>query len=243
MLQHPIKLSTLLQDYVTGLCSCGDLNVSISVTSCTDSRAVYSIQLTGIMATEGALWLITKVENLTDGLNLTMVVLHLQEQLSSLESNCTDADDDQVHSHIVGVVTALSVMIILLVILLLVLVFFLNSVICPRYGKTIASYFTVILTYASFILYRKRPEVTKMPMTRNNNMAKTVNAPYYHSIATPCHYAISSYSQLQQCNMATIIPIRRSNSDSSLTCNEQVAVSTISEYQKKQHYNAAYHPK
>ena len=85
--------------------------------------------------------------------------------------------------------------------------------------------------------------MTKMPITRNNNMAKRVNAPCYHSVATPYHYAISSYSQLQHCNMTPVIPIRRSNSDSSLTCHEQVAVSTISEHQKQQQYNAAYHPK
>ena len=137
MLQHPIKLSTLLQDYVISICKCGELNVTINVSSCTDSRAVYSIQLTGIMATEGALSLITKVENLTDGLNLTMVVLQLQP--NSLESNCTDARDDQAHSHILDVMITLSVIIILLVILLLMLVLLLNFIMCLRYGKTITT--------------------------------------------------------------------------------------------------------
>ena len=93
------------------------------------------------MATEGALTLITKVENLRDGLNLTMVVLHLQEQPTSLESNCTDDHGDQAHSNILGAMTTLTViMTILLVILLLMLVLLLNSVVCLRYGETISTY-------------------------------------------------------------------------------------------------------
>ena len=101
---------------------------------------MYIIQLTGIMATKGALSLMIKVENLTNGLNLTMVVLHLQEQPNSLGSNCTDDHGDQAHSNILDVIITLSVIItILLVMLLLMLVFLPNSVMCLRYGKTIAT--------------------------------------------------------------------------------------------------------
>ena len=80
------------------------------------------------MATEGALTLITKIENLTNGLNLTMVVLHLQEQPTSLESNCTGVHGHQAHSHILDVITILSVIMTILRV---------NSNMYLRYGKTI----------------------------------------------------------------------------------------------------------
>ena len=121
LLQHPSELSTLLQEHVTNICSCGYITVTVTVTSCTDQTAMYSVQLTGVMATETALLLITNIQNLTEGLDLDIVTLFLQEDGTSSESNC----DDQkitVQSEIYIIIITLSVIIIVLLLLILLLI-------------------------------------------------------------------------------------------------------------------------
>ena len=59
-----MKLSTLLQEHITSICSCGDITVTVTVTCCTDNRAVYNIQITGAMTTKAALSLITSMVSL-----------------------------------------------------------------------------------------------------------------------------------------------------------------------------------
>ena len=90
LLKHPLQLSTLLQEYITNICSCGNITVTITVTSCTDQTVMYSIWLTGVMATEAALLMITNIQNLIEGLDLGIVTLFLQEDGTHLESNCDD---------------------------------------------------------------------------------------------------------------------------------------------------------
>ena len=87
MPQKLLQLSTLLQDYISDICSCGDISVAITVRSCTDQTAMYSVKLTGVMATEAALLLITKMQDLTEGLDLGIVVLFLKEQIHQSKSN------------------------------------------------------------------------------------------------------------------------------------------------------------
>lgn len=93
LLQHGLKLSSLLEEYITNLCNCGDIAVIINVTSCSDKTALYSIQLTGVMATEAAFLVITNIQNLTEGLDLGIVVLSLQEQKNTLELHCDDQNE------------------------------------------------------------------------------------------------------------------------------------------------------
>ena len=62
-LLQPLQLSTLLHEHVTNICSRGDITVTVTTTSCTDQTAVYNVQLTGVMATEAALLLITSLKN------------------------------------------------------------------------------------------------------------------------------------------------------------------------------------
>ena len=87
LLQHGLKLSSLLEEYITNLCNCGDIAVIINVTSCSNNTAQYSIQLTGVMATEAAFLMITNIQNLTEGLDLGIVILFLQKQGSTFESH------------------------------------------------------------------------------------------------------------------------------------------------------------
>ena len=93
LLQHGLKLSSLLEAYITNLCNCGDIAVIINVTSCSDKTALYSIQLTGVMATEAAFLVITNIQNLTEGLDLGIAVLFLQEQRNTFESHCDDQNE------------------------------------------------------------------------------------------------------------------------------------------------------
>ena len=69
----------LLQEYITNICSCAHITVNVTVTSCTDQTVMYSVRLTGTMATKAALSLITNMQNLTEGLNLGIVTLFLQK--------------------------------------------------------------------------------------------------------------------------------------------------------------------
>ena len=66
LLQHSLQLSTLLQEYITNICSCGHITVNVTVTSCTGQTVMYSVQLTGAMATKVALLLITIIQQLLD---------------------------------------------------------------------------------------------------------------------------------------------------------------------------------
>ena len=81
---------------------------------------MYSVQLTGVMATEAALLLITNIQNLTEGLDLGIVTLFLQEDDSSLESSCKD-EKITFQSEISITIIILSVIIIVLVLLILLL--------------------------------------------------------------------------------------------------------------------------
>ena len=120
LLQHPLQLSTLLQEYITNICSCGDITVTVTVTSCTNQTVMYSVWLTGVMATEAALLMITNIQNLIEGLDLGIVTLFLQEDGTHLESNC---DDQQiaVQSDMSTVIIILSVIIAMLLLILLLI--------------------------------------------------------------------------------------------------------------------------
>ena len=91
MPQKLLQLSSLLQDYISDICSCGDITVTITVRRCTDQTAMYSVQLTGVMATEAALLLITKMQDFTEGLDLGIAVLFLKEQIHHSKSNQNNA--------------------------------------------------------------------------------------------------------------------------------------------------------
>ena len=118
--QHSLNLSTLLQEYITNTCSCGHITVTVIVTSCTDNRAVYTIQLNGVMATEAALLLITDMDGLIEeGLDLGIAVLYLEEHDNSLESNC---EDHKTPLGLLAVIATLSTIIAMLLILLLICV-------------------------------------------------------------------------------------------------------------------------
>ena len=84
------RLSALLQEYITSICNCSDITVTVIVTSCSDKEAVYMVHIIGIMAVDAALSLITNMEGLTEGLDLGIAVLYLQEQTNRLESNGDD---------------------------------------------------------------------------------------------------------------------------------------------------------
>ena len=82
---------------------------------------MYSVQLTGVLATEAALLHITNIQNLTEGLDLGIVTLFFQEDGTNSESNC----DDQkitVQSEISIIIITLSVIIIALLLLILLLI-------------------------------------------------------------------------------------------------------------------------
>ena len=126
LLQHPLQLSTLLQDYITTICSCNDITVVVIVTSCTDKTAMYNVWLTGVMATEAALVLITSIQNMTEGLNLGIVTLFLQEDGTCSELNC-DNQKIAVQPEMSPVITTLSVITaMLLLILILIAVVYLR---------------------------------------------------------------------------------------------------------------------
>ena len=120
-LQHRMKLSSLLEQYITNICNCGDIIVTTDVTSCIDNRAVYNIQLTGVMATDAALLLVTSMQNLTEGLDLGIVILFLQEQGNSLESHCND-QSKEFPLGILGNIAVLTVIITIMMIFVLIFV-------------------------------------------------------------------------------------------------------------------------
>ena len=71
------------------------------------------------MATEAALLLVTNMQNLTEGLDLGIVVLFLQEQDNSLESHCNDQSNAS-PSGIFGIIAVLTVIITIMVIFVLI---------------------------------------------------------------------------------------------------------------------------
>ena len=123
LLQHGIKLSSLLEQHITNICNCGDIIITTDVTSCTDNSVVYNIYLTGIMATDAALLLVTSMQNLTEGLDVGIVVLFLQKQGKNFESHCNDENDD-IPSEIFGVIGVLTAIITMLLIFALISVIY-----------------------------------------------------------------------------------------------------------------------
>ena len=71
------------------------------------------------MATEAALLLVTNMQNLTEGLDLGIVVLFLQEQGNSLELHCSD-QSNAFPSGIFGVIAVLTVIITITLIFVLI---------------------------------------------------------------------------------------------------------------------------
>ena len=124
-LLQPLELSTLLQEHITSICSCGDITVTVTTTSCTGQTAMYSVQLTGVMATEAALLLFTNMQNLTEGLNLGIVTLFSQEDDTNSESN-RDDKKISVQPEILAAFVTLSVFIATLLLLLLISVIYLR---------------------------------------------------------------------------------------------------------------------
>ena len=82
---------------------------------------MYSVRLTGVMVAEAALLLITSVQNLTEGLDLGIVTLFLQEDGTSSESNC-DNQKMAVQSEISTAIITLSVIIVVLLLFILLLI-------------------------------------------------------------------------------------------------------------------------
>ena len=121
-----MKLSTLLQQHITSVCTCGDISVTVMVTSCVENTAMYNIKLTGITATEAALSLIMNMEGLKEGLDLGIVVLFLEEQgnFSQLPiANCNDQNKD-ISPEISAVIGSLSVILAMILILAIFLLIF-----------------------------------------------------------------------------------------------------------------------
>ena len=114
LLQHPSELSILLQEHVTNICSCGNITVTVTVTNCTDQTTMYTIRLTGVMATEAALLLITNIQNLTEGLDLGIVTLFLQEQTNNSKFN----QNEPVQSKTLAITVILGVAVMLAVLLM-----------------------------------------------------------------------------------------------------------------------------
>ena len=114
------RLSTLLQEYITSISNCSDITVTVIVISCSDKEAVYRVHINGIMAVDAALSLITNIESLTEGLDLGIAVLYLQEQTDRLESNCDDQKKSN-QSEIWVVIAATIIIAIMILTLLLIL--------------------------------------------------------------------------------------------------------------------------
>ena len=95
------------------------------MTSCSDKKALYSIQVTGVMATEAALLVITNIQNSTKGLDLGIVVLFLQEQGNNLESHCDD-QNEAFPSEIFGVISILIIIIIVFIVFILISIVYLR---------------------------------------------------------------------------------------------------------------------
>ena len=94
---------------------CGDITVTVTTTSCTGQTALYSVQLTGVMASDAALSLITKMESLTEGLDLTIATLYLEEQ-----TNCSDDQNKATQTEIFFYIPTLSTIIIVTILIVLV---------------------------------------------------------------------------------------------------------------------------
>ena len=124
LLQHGMKLSPLLEQHITNICNCGDITVTIDVTSCTDNSVAYNINFTGVMATDAALLLVTSMQNLTEGLDLGIVVLFLQEQGNNLESFCNQSNDfpSEIFG-VIGVLTAIMTIMLIFVLISVVIYF------------------------------------------------------------------------------------------------------------------------
>ena len=104
---------------------------------------MYSVQLAGVMATEAALMLITNIQNLTEGLDLDIAVLFLQEQIHHSKSDQNNATQLE----ILGTSSVIIAIIILLIFLSIVMV------ICfLLYRK----YFKYSLTHSEKILARTK---------------------------------------------------------------------------------------
>ena len=126
-----MKLSTLLQQHITSVCTCGSIYVTVMVTSCVENTAMYNIELTGITATEAALSLIMNMEGLKEGLDLGIVVLFLdleeQGNFSQLPIvNCNDQNKDisPEISAVIGTLSVILAMILILVIFLLIFIIY-----------------------------------------------------------------------------------------------------------------------
>ena len=87
---------------------------------------MYSVRLIGIMATEAVLSLISNMQNLTEGLDLGIVTLFLQEDGTSSELN-SDGQQIAVQQEMSTVIVILSVIIAMLLLILLLI-----AVICLR---------------------------------------------------------------------------------------------------------------
>ena len=86
---------------------------------------MYNIQLTGVMATEAALLVITNIQNLTEGLDLGIVVLFLQEQGNTLETRCND-HNEAFPSEILSVIAILVIIITIMVLFTLIFIVYLR---------------------------------------------------------------------------------------------------------------------
>ena len=129
-MQHVTRLSTLLQEYITNICSCGEITVTVIVTSCNDKEGVYNILINGIIKTDAALSWIINMEGLTEGLDrgtegldLGIAVLYLQEQTNILESKC----DEQMTSTQSEIFAAVAIILIIIERMILTLL----RLICP----------------------------------------------------------------------------------------------------------------
>ena len=121
-----MKLSTLLQQHITSICTCRGINVTVMVTGCVENTAMYNIELTGIAATEAALSLITNMESLKEGLDLGIVILFLEKQgnFSQLPiANCNDQNKD-ILPEMLAVISTLSVVIAVVLLLTIFLLIF-----------------------------------------------------------------------------------------------------------------------
>ena len=78
---------------------------------------MYSVWLSGALATDAALLLISSIQNITEGLDLGIVTLLLQEDGTYSESNC----DDQETAEMLTIIIILSIVIAMLLLILLLI--------------------------------------------------------------------------------------------------------------------------
>ena len=115
LLQHPLQISTLLQEHIISTCSCGNIIVAVTEASCTDQTVIYRIKLIGVMATEAALLLFANIQNLTEGLDLGIVTLFLQEQTNNSELD----QNEPIQSETLAITVSLCVAAVLAMLLML----------------------------------------------------------------------------------------------------------------------------